>query len=91
MSETIQLDNEFRVSKSGGQYTLENLCEIKNHKTNETRKDWKPHGYHGSMKSCMKGYVRHSIDACSSVIDIIARLDAMDASIDATLKRVRGK
>ena len=91
MSETIQLDNEFRVKVSSGSYTLEVLSDVKIQKTNEWRSSWKPHGYHGSMKSCLKGYVRHSIDACSSVTDIIARLDAMDASIDATFKRVRGK
>ena len=75
-SETV-LDAEFKIVKSGGNFTLMHLSEITTGK-NQGEKQWKDHGYHGSMVSAMRGYIRHSIDACDTVQDIVKRIEVLE-------------
>ena len=85
----IQLDSTFRIRVSSSNFTLENLKDVTNKTTKEVRQEWKDNGYHGSMKAALQGYVRHSIDTCDSVIDILATLDKLDGKVKSALKMVK--
>ena len=77
MKEEIILDSEFKIVKSGGNFTLMQLSIITSGK-NEGASKWKDQGYHGSMVSAMRGYIRHSIDTCETVKDIVKRIEALE-------------
>ena len=73
----IVLDAEFKIVKNGGNFTLMNLSVITSGK-NEGENKWKEQGYHGSMVSAMRGYIRHSIDTCETVQDIVNRIEVLE-------------
>ena len=85
----IQLDSTFRIRVSGSDFTMENLKDVTNKKTKKVRQEWTANGYHGSMKAALRGYVRHSIDTCDSVIDILATLDKLDGKVKSALTMVK--
>lgn len=77
MKNEIVLDAEFKIVNSGDSFTLMILAEIATGK-NAGDKVWKNNGYHGSMVSAMRGYIRHSIDTCETVVDIVKRIEALE-------------
>ncbi len=73
----IVLDAEFKIEKSGESFTLMHLSELTSGKRTGEQV-WKSHGYHGSMVSAMRGYIRHSIDTCETVIDVVKRIEVLE-------------
>ncbi len=73
----IVLDSKFKIVKCVGNFTLMELSEIASGK-NEGGSKWKDQGYHGSMMSAMRGYIRHSIDACDTVLDIVKKIEELE-------------
>lgn len=77
MKKEVILDSKFKIVKCGGNFTLMELSEITSGK-NEGESKWKDQGYHGSMVSAMRGYIRHSIDTCETVKDIVKRIEVLE-------------
>jgi len=90
MKKEIELDAEFKIIKCGDSFTLMNLTEITSgNRAGEST--WKPHGYHGSMLSAMRGYIRHSMDACDTVKDIVERLEVLENKYIGKKEKIRSK
>jgi hypothetical protein len=77
MKEEIILDSEFKIVKCGGNFILMQLSIITSGK-NEGETKWKEQGYHGSMISALRGYIRHSIDTCATIEDIVKRIEILE-------------
>lgn len=52
----IYITEKLRIVRLDGlNLQLEELCEVRNKKTSETRYEWKWHGYYGDLRSALMG------------------------------------
>ena len=83
----LQIDTDFRIAVSS-QFTLQRRAII-TPKGGTPRTDWKDNGFHGSMVCALKGYVRHTLDACTTVTELVNKQDEIEANIKKICKAVR--
>lgn len=88
----IQINDKIRITRTD-KYCLqvEELCEVTNKKTNETRKEWKWKGYFGDLKTAISGILRQyatslvdeDIKGCQ---EILKRLDELKNEFSNEIK-----
>jgi hypothetical protein len=82
----VEIDEYFRVAL-GSNFILQKKTIISPRDGSEERIEWKNFGYHGSMVCALKGYVRHSCDPCTTIQQMLAKVDTIESNIKRIKKR----
>ena len=83
----IQITDEIRIVRLDKlNLQLEVLGDVTNPQTKEVRKEWKPKGYYGDLKSAIGGVLKHCLmelatEEISTLSELIERIDNIDKEL----------
>lgn len=93
----IQINEKIRIVRFDKlNLQLEVLGDVTNPQTKEVRKEWKPNGYYGDLKSAIGGALKYLLmelttEEISTLSLLIERIDNIDKELKGAIENVRNE